>query len=216
MAITNGYATLAQLRSELGNYAVADTADDSKLEMSIEAGSRQIDGWCGVPDAYFLPTTSTQDREFYIDEVGYIDLMEHAAPISTLTGLVVKVDYDGDGVYETTLTVDTDFLVLPRNAADLSPVQPFTALRTITSSSNYFPRSIYGRPSLQITAKWGWPATPTPVTKACLIVAIDLFKSKDAAFGIAGGNEFGVLRVTSGIPRLAQGLLASYRRPAVA
>ena len=46
MAITNGYATLAQIRAELG-YASGSTADDTRLEACVEAASRQIDGWTG-------------------------------------------------------------------------------------------------------------------------------------------------------------------------
>ena len=40
MAITNGYATLAELKAYLG---IADTVDDTMLENIIESASRSID-----------------------------------------------------------------------------------------------------------------------------------------------------------------------------
>ena len=41
MAITNGYATLAQVKAAL---RISDDVDDSLLEMAIESASRAIDG----------------------------------------------------------------------------------------------------------------------------------------------------------------------------
>jgi hypothetical protein len=41
MAITNGYATLAQVKSAL---RISDSIDDSILEMAVESASRAIDG----------------------------------------------------------------------------------------------------------------------------------------------------------------------------
>ena len=41
MAITNAYATLADLKGAL---RITDTVDDALLETSIESASRQIDG----------------------------------------------------------------------------------------------------------------------------------------------------------------------------
>ncbi len=42
MAITNGYATLAQVKAAL---RITDSVDDPLLEMAIESGSRAIDGY---------------------------------------------------------------------------------------------------------------------------------------------------------------------------
>ena len=40
MAITNGYATLAQVKAAL---RITDSLDDTLIEMAIESGSRAID-----------------------------------------------------------------------------------------------------------------------------------------------------------------------------
>lgn len=210
MTITNGYATLVQIRSELTSYAASDTSDDSKLEMSIEAASRMIDGWCG--QRFWQDPTATA-RTFTPQESNYLDLSDGDG-ISTTTGLVVKLDLADTGTYGTTLALSTDYLLRPSNAAVLSPAQPYTAI-ALTGTNYLFIRSAYGRPLVEITAKWGWPAVPTDVTKACLIQALDLFKSKDAAFGVAGVGEMGVLRVNSGLNRIAKALISPYRHPSV-
>jgi hypothetical protein len=64
--------------------------------------------------------------------------------------------------------------------------------------------------SVQVTAKWGWPAVPPAVKQAAFIVAADLFKAKDSAFGVAGFGEFGAVRVGSRMNPQAQALLAPF------
>lgn len=176
------------------------------MEQSINAASREIDGWCG---RRFWQDSTVAAREFYADDARCC----HVDDISTVTGLVVKIDEDADGTFETTLTITTDFVLLPSNAADESPARPYTEIRLVDNYS--FPVPGNGRPGVQVTAKFGWPAVPDDVTKACLVQATDLFKAKDAVFAIAGGAELGQLRVTSGLNRIAKALLAPYRLPAV-
>lgn len=211
MAIVNGYCTLAQLRSELGNYASGDTSDDSKMEMSIEAAARAIDDHCGQR---FWQDSSVVDRQFYADSPRccFVDT-DQCAGISTTTGLVVKIDEDGDGTFETTLTINTDFILLPLNAADEAPARPYTEIRLVDNYS--FPILSNGRPGVQGSAKFGWAAVPDQAEKANMIVAADLFKSKDAPFGVVGSAEFGQLRITSGVARMAQMLLRNLQKPSV-
>lgn len=208
MAVTNGYCTLAQVRAELGGvYAVADTSDDTMIELSIEAASRQIDGYC---DRRFWQDSTVVAREYH----AFSPLSVETDDISTTTGLVVKIDDDGDGTFETTLTISTDFLVLPVNAGDEAPVRPYTEIILV---DNYqFPRPSNGRPGVQVTAKFGWPAVPDNVEKACIIQAIQLFKAKDAAFGIATfGDVGGGLRVHAGLNPIAKALVEQFAKPSV-
>jgi hypothetical protein len=64
------------------------------------------------------------------------------------------------------------------------------------------------RPSVQITALWGWPAVPSLVTEACYQLAEETFKLKDAPFGVAGVNDFGVLRIGNQTMNRVQAMLA--------
>ena len=208
MAIVNGYCTLAQVRSELGTYAVTDTTDDSKIELSVEAASRQIDAKLGYR---LWQDVTVATREFYADSSRCVEIPEG---ISTTTGLIVKIDDAADGTFGTTLTIATDFILLPTNAADLLPVEPFTEIRLV---DNYtFPSPANGRPGVQITAKFGWPAVPDWAEKACIIQAIQLFKAKDAAFGIASfGDMGGGLRVGRGLNPIADALVSPHALPSI-
>jgi hypothetical protein len=130
--------------------------------------------------------------------------------ISTVTGLIVKTDTADTGAFDTTLTITTEFLVLPLNAADRVPVWPYTELRLVDVQS--FPMSRSGRPGVQVTAKFGWPAVPDDVTKATLIQAVQLFKANSAVFGGLSFGDAGFMRVREGLNPIAADLLRPYVR----
>ena len=213
--ITNGYCTLAQIRSHLG-YQPAETADDTQLELCVNAASRQIDGYCG---RRFWQDGTAVAREYFPDSATEVCTDD----ISTLTGLVVKVDIDLDGVFESTLTINTDFQPHPRNALLEVPACPYTELKIVpVGSQAFFPRAMYGRASVQVTAKFGWPAIPDDVTMACLIQSAALFKSQDAVFGaVALGDTGGVMFSPGRVIATARALLdggppgTPYRKAAV-
>ena len=171
------------MRAEIGSYAVSDTDDDAKIERSVEAASRQIDGWCG---RRFWQDASVATREFFADDARccYVD------DISTTTGLVVKIDDDADGTFETTVTISTDFILLPLTAEDeYDPDWPYSEIRLVDNYS--FPRPSNGRPGVQVVAKFGWAAVPNDIEKACIIQSEMLFKAKDAPLGVAGFDQMG-------------------------
>jgi len=199
MALTNCYATLDDLRQEL---AINVTTQDPKLEMAINAASRQIDGFTG---RFFYQDTDLSDRTYHPDD--YLSL--EVDDISTTTGLVVKLDNDDDGSFETTLTISTNFILTPTNAAVQWPIQPYTGIRIVDSVST-LPIWSSGRPSVQITAKFGWPAVPDNVNKACLIQAAQLFKSSDAVFGMVSFIDGGGARVRGALNPQAEALLERF------
>lgn len=207
MALTNAYATLEQLKAEL-SIAEADANYDTKLELAINAASRQIDGHCG---RFFYQDTSVSTRSYFADDWECVSTDD----ISTTTGLVVKTDDNDDGTAETTLTITTNFILTPTNAAVSYPVEPYTGIRLVDSGVTAFPMSASGRPGVYVTAKFGWPAVPDDVTKACLVQATQLFKSSDAVFG-GLSFEAGILRVRDTLNPMAQALLDRYCKPRVA
>lgn len=201
--ITNGYTSLTAVRSELG---IGDADDDAKIELAIGAASRQIDNYCG---RRFWQDSSVVAREFFAHE------LDDLPDISTATGLIVGLDLSDTGTYGQTLTVGTDFLLRPVNAADMVPVWPYTQI--VMTGQTYTPlRSSYGRPTVQVTAKWGWPAVPDDVQKACVIQAVQLAKAKEAAFGVAAlaGIDGVGMRASPWNP-LARDLISPYQKPAV-
>lgn len=208
MTITSGYATLTQVKSFC---QISSSADDVIIETAVNAASRWIDSYCGWrfwQDATVVARTFEaydEDELCVTDEAG-------GDGISTTTGLVVKFDNDGDGTFEQTLTIDTDFILKPLNAAARYPVWPYTELVLVGGLT--FPVPSDDRPGVQITAKWGFPAVPDDVTAACLLLSRDLYKEiKSAPFGVADFGADGPLRVGSN--RTARMMLDSYRKPAI-
>jgi hypothetical protein len=199
MALTNCYAALDDLQRELN---ISDSYSDIKLEAALSAASRQIDGYCG---RFFYQDATVEVRTYHPDDYSMLEVDD----ISTTTGLIVKVDNDDDGTFETTLTIATNFILTPTNAEVSWPVQPYTGIRIVDSGVSSFPIHTSGRPSVQITAKFGWPAVPDDVFKACLIQAAQLYKSSDAVFG--GLNfDTGIFRVRGPINPMAEALLERY------
>jgi hypothetical protein len=197
--VANLYCTVADLKAEL---QVSDAADDALFDLAASAASRQIDTHCGR--RFWQDATATA-RTFRPDDAGWLLLPD----VHTITGLVVKIDSDGDGVFETTVP-STDYEL--GTVDDIARAWPYTELELV---GDYRFPGYSRRRSVQITARWGWSSIPDDVQKACRIQAAQLYKAKDTAFGVAGFGEFGVLRVQARMNPLAAALLAGYRRPAV-
>lgn len=197
MALGDSYATLAELKTRLD---IADTTDDDRLTASLASASREIEAWCGrqfndagAASARVFPATGCT--------LAVVD------DFSTTTGLIVATDGDDDGTYETTWA-SSDYELAPLNGvvAGLSG-WPYWRIRAVGSWT--FPTG-HRRAVVQVTARWGWTAVPTPVKEACLMIAAETFKIGDAPFGVAGFGEFGAVRVR--MNTRAQSLLAPYQR----
>lgn len=196
------YATLAELKGFVG-IPTADTADDVTLQLALDAASDQVDRFC---DRTFAQDATATVRYYSPTETGRLEV----DPISTLTGLIVATDADGDGTYETTWTVGTDYRLEPINAA--AQGRPWTTL--VALGTRWFPRLSY-RPSTSVTAKFGWPGgvAPASVKEATLLQSARLWKRKDAPFGVAGSVEFGSeVRLLAKLDPDVESLLRPYRR----
>src|SRR5262249_31365326 len=135
------------------------------------------------------------DTRTYVPQTMYGQQTDDIVSVTTF-----KVDFDGDGVFEQTWTQNTDYAltVAPGayNQGALGEQWPFTGYAVIGTGKFLpfvWPWSHQDR--IQITGVFGWPAVPLAVKQAALIAAADLFKLKDAPFGVAGFGEFGVVRV---------------------
>lgn len=200
MAITNGYATLDQYDAK---YGVTTSASDSLIETAIESASRMVDVHCG--------------RRFYLDaEVSartYSPTFDHYVDvddIATTSGLVVATDEGDDGTFETTWTISTHFFVEPVNGKR-GGIEGLPYDRIVSTGVRWFPTSGY-RPSVQVTAQWGWAAVPVAVQEATLIKAAQFFRRKDQPDGVLGNGEFSALRVSRFEDPHFAALLAPYRK----
>ena len=183
MAITDGYATLSDVKAAL---RLTDNFDDSLLEISIEAASREIDGWC---ERVF--TSSTATRIYRPTDVFSVDV-DDLQSITTL-----KTDSDGSGVFDVTWET-TDYQLNPLNGIAGGITTPYTQVRAIGEYlfPIYEPRNVNANEaSIQITGVWGWPSIPTAVKQACIILSMRQFKRYDSPTGVMGFGDLGVMRV---------------------
>lgn len=199
MALGDSYATLAELKTRLG---ITDTNDDTVLTAALASASRAIGKYCR---RQFNDAGAVSARYFYPMSRFLVEVDD----FSTTTGLILELDTDDDGVYET-LTIDTDFQNEPLNGIrDGETGWPFWRIRAV--ESEYFRNG--RRASVKVTARWGWAAIPAPVKEATLALAEETFKMKDSPYGIAGMGEFGFVRVREN-PKIVS-LLKDYRRVVV-
>jgi hypothetical protein len=188
MAITNGYATLAQVKAAL---RITDSVDDALLEMAIESGSRAIDGYAnrsfyssGSAVRVFTPNDN------FITEID--DLV-------SLTSLKTMVD--DDSTFDTTWT-PTDYQLEPLNGRVDGLTTPFTHIRAV---GDYFFTEYEQEATVQVTGIWGWASVPISVTQATVIQASRIYKRLDSPLGVAGISDIGIMRVSNRLdPDVAQ------------
>jgi len=199
MAISDGYATLSDVKNAL---RITDTVDDSLLEISIEAASREIDGWC---ERVFTQSTAT--RIYRPTDAFTVDVDD----LQTVTTL--KTDADGDGVFDTTWST-ADYQLNPLNGIAGGITTPYTTLKAVGSYlfPIYEPRNVNSQEaSIQIAGVWGWPSIPTAVKQACIILSMRQFKRYDSPTGVMGFGDLGVMRVGRVDPDVEK-LLMPFRR----
>lgn len=191
MTMTNAYLTVDELK-DLQRDMLAAT--NTEYERAIEAASRTIDLYCG---RHFWRDPTVTVRTYRPDEV---DLL-WTRDIATTTGLIVKTDADFDGTFETTWTIDTDFILEPFERMNGRPYERIAAVGSkLFPVAARYPTSTYvrrasRRPPVQVTAIYGWPAVPDEVAMACSIAAVDNLKAKDLTHVAATyGNEVRVAR----------------------
>lgn len=200
MSITNGYCTLNELKAAL---RITDSVDDVLLENAVEAASRRIDNECSrrfYADANVSARVYASDRH----DMVFVD------DISTATGLVVKIDDDADGTFETTLALNVDYQLEPLN--NLAQGRPALLLRALDTM---FPIAATKRALVEVTAAWGWPAVPDAIREATVLLALRQFKRLDSPLGVAGFGDLGAVVVRRIDPDVTA-MIEPYKRLVVA
>lgn len=192
MAITNGYATLAQVKAAM---RINDSVDDDLIETAIESASRQIDGHC---QRRFYSTSATR---VYVPNDSFVTEIDDLVSLTTL-----KTTSDGDG-FDTTWAAG-DYQLEPLNGIAGGLDVSYTHIRAV---GDYLFPIIQGEATVQVTGTFGWASVPTDVEQACIILSQRQYKRYDSPLGVAGIGDLGVMRVTRVDPDVAQ-LLAPYRR----
>jgi hypothetical protein len=177
MSITNGYATLIEVKNSL---RITDGIDDSMLELAIESASRMIDGYT----ARTFSNAGSAVRNFAAtDDLNLI--IDDAISISE----VASTDEIGDTY---TVWKSTDFQLEPLNSRSDGLYMPYTGIRAI----NDYAWPVVDQQALcRITGVWGWPSVPTAIRQATIIQSSRLFKRLDSPLGVAGFGDMGAIRV---------------------
>lgn len=186
-----GYVTVAELRGEIQNASFEDSTEDPTYADVIDAASKAIDDYCGR--TFVVPTQATA-RLFRPTRT--LTAVDDLDDIASTTDLAVAVDTSASGSF----TATTDY------AAETNRDGMVVAIR----STVFFPYSSVRPRTIQVTARWGWPATPDPVKRACLIWATRLVNRRNSPTGIVGFGEYGGVRLSTVDPDV-RSLLAPYR-----
>jgi len=203
MPITNGYATRNQVKAAL-RIGTADTLDDDLIDNCVGAASRLIDGYC---NRRFWQTGTAEARIFQAEDSFYCSIDDIAG-----TALTLKSSTQADGTFDLTWS-RSDYQLEPLNGNLDGLTWSYDKIRAV--GDYLFPtvNANYGEQALvQVTAVFGWPAIPEPVTQATIIQASRIFKRYDSPLGVAGFGDLGAIRVSRFLdPDMAQ-LVEPYRR----
>lgn len=195
MAITNGYATLAEVKAAL---RISDTIDDTLLETAIESASRLVDGYAGrnfysagTAVRYYAPATN---------------IITEIDDLQSLTSLEVSGNLNG--TFDQTWSA-TDYQLEPLNGkVDGLTGWPYTTIRAVGQFA--FGTNI-GEASVKVTGVWGWAAVPTAVKQATVIQASRIFKRLDSPLGVLSSPDLGYIRVGTRLDPDVQQLVEPYR-----
>jgi len=203
MPITNGYATRNQTKAAL-RIGTADTIDDDLIDNCVGAASRLIDGYC---NRRFWQSGTAEARVFQAEDSFYCSIDDIAG-----TALTLKTSTQADGTFDLTWS-RSDYQLEPLNGNLDGLTWSYDKIRAV--GDYLFPtvNANYGEQALvQVTAIFGWPSVPEPVTQATIIQASRIFKRYDSPLGVVGFGDLGQIRVSRYLdPDMAQ-LVEPYRR----
>jgi hypothetical protein len=193
MAISNGYATLQDVKASL---RVSDTYDDNLIELAIESASRAIDQYTGRN--FYNAGTATR---LFVAESWDVVNIDDAISIS-------QVQTNLNNEWGTTWA-STDYQTEPLNGiSDGIPGWPITRLRAI---NNYaFP--IYrGEALVRVTGVWGWSAIPTAIKQATVLQSARFFKRNDSPTGFITSPDLGFIRIGTKLDPDVAMMIDAYR-----
>ena len=194
------YTTQSLVKTYLG-IPSGTTSEDTAIDNAIAAAEAEIDQITGR--TFVVPGGATAKTY-----VAYDDYTVYVDDIAKTDGLIVKEDTTLDGTYDTTLTITTDY-VLDGNTA------PYRVIRRVDGDE--FTRGRYGRPTVQVTAFYGYAMTvPDQVKQCALVIAARLYQRRSSPLGFqAGSVDVGFVRISRTDPEVIA-LLRGLKLPAAA
>ena len=204
----SNYCGMEELKSRL-DIDPSDTSSDYEIQVAIQVVTNWINDYCG---RHFNWITET--RTYAPTTVWTVDIDDLVSLPSVVANTVVMLDYEGNGVYNVPWTLGVEYQLKLGGLANTGDnynvnaggvARPYRNLQVLTGVNGdasvpgggwlpwLWPYTYLNR--VQITGTWGWNSVPPAVSQAALILAVDMFKSKDAPWGVAGTAETGMIRV---------------------
>lgn len=203
MAITNGYATLSEVKAAA---RITDTVDDALLEMAIESSSRLIDSVC---ERRFF--TSGTETHYYVPTNAYVVDIDDVPG----TAITLETSSAADGVYDVTWVLSRDAQLEPLNRNSSGLTFPVTRIRAV--GEYLFPMDSIGTTTVKVTAPIGFnsgtASIPMAIRQATIISALRVYKRLDSPLGIAGFGDLGAVRVSRVDPDIAAMVAPFRKRP---
>jgi hypothetical protein len=210
------YATAAELRTQIDKTGTTGTGSDANLLILLNAASDAINKYCNRLDGFDASDTasarvySSKGRPYlYIDECVEITALAAKDSVTDTTYTAWAADdyIKASGSYE-----DPDYNSTPYTLLIIDPEG--------TGGHSHFTDGaahLRVRPTVQVTAKWGYSATPPDAVKqACLTQAARWFKRGESAWADAAATtELGAIMYRKSLDPDVQMMLTRYRKPAL-
>lgn len=164
MAIGDAYSTAARYRTRIGK---TDTSLDADILDDLKAVSRGLE----IELGRFFNAGSSEARVYSVREKGLGEterpylINELMVDDLTAAPTSVKVDEDGDGTFELTLSSVTDYEVLPRNALKEPEARPYTSIRLRWTGAY---AAFLTTAVVEVTGVFGWVAVPKAIERATI------------------------------------------------
>ena len=173
------YVTLDELKATLG--LLATDYADTDLQRAATSASRELEK--ALDRRFWADDNNTGERLYTPDRYLTLDIDD----LIELKDSTIELDLDGDGVYEQTWTLGTEFIFAPANAAAKdAPYERLIVKQRHSGFGSSHRRLPLGMPdSVRVTGQFGWPEVPEPIKQATIIVAGKLLRrSRESPFPI--------------------------------
>lgn len=200
MTITNGLITADEFSTYTGATVPSDPSRSAQWDDAITVASRWVERYTArqFHSSGALPTAR------YFDALGLVVAIDDCRSITS-----VQTDTGDDGTHATTVT---DYQALPAYGRDaLLGEVPYTELRAL--SWLVWPLTGDRAGAVKVTGLWGWASVPDDVKRATAVLAQDLLRDPESAFGGLALAGDGVV-LGARIPARVTGLLGAYVRVA--
>lgn len=177
------YCSLDEARNWVG---VGDSADDPEFTAALNAASSSIDKFCG--QTFDQPSGTASARLFHAYNWSFVDIGAMRSVVGDTTGMTVKTDDNDDGTFETTWSA-SDWYTEPLSGVGPDGRTGWPVTRIVSTGDRSFPTRTR-RPSVEVTAIWGWSAVPAEVKLACQMLTVAWHHRRVTVAGQGGFENF--------------------------